>query len=113
MAGRSRHEKENDAFRFWRKMRLFRSEWIGEGGWRGPTAVPKEAAQGDGAQTDAALLEKPATGDEGAIGGTIKMRLAIHKRSAMAGIRSLWRSVVYGRQNVKPRPELLERRPNG
>src|SRR5207245_4564269 len=58
----ARLKEVNDAFGFRFKMRLLRRERI-VAEWRSPAIPGKELAKCDGAQADAALLEKPAAGD--------------------------------------------------
>lgn len=73
MAGRAGHEKKNDALGLGGKMRLLRRERIREGERRCPAALAKQTAEGNRAEANAALLEKPAPRDELSIQAAIEM----------------------------------------
>ena len=79
MAGRPGHEEEDDAFGFGREMGLFWRKRVGDGRWRGPAVLAKQASERDGAKADTALFEEPAAGDELSVGSSVKVCLAVHR----------------------------------
>src|SRR5258706_309407 len=78
MARRAGHEEEDDAFGLSGKMPRPGRERVGRRARRGPAVVSKQLAKGNRSQPDAALLKKPAAGDQLPRLPAVKMCLAIH-----------------------------------
>src|SRR5438128_8073515 len=77
LARRAAHEEVNDPLGLRRELRSLRRKRV-QGGGRRPTAFPEQLAQCDGAETDTALLEKPAAGYEFRVLTMIEIGLAVH-----------------------------------
>jgi hypothetical protein len=73
MAGRARHEEENDVLRFGREVEPWGQRIVG-----GVARIPPSGGPARGSQPDAALFEEPAACDLPGVQITVEMVLAVH-----------------------------------